>query len=106
MVDFSDRVEQLEGTSLGGSTGTIASLSCAWTSLNGVAASSLDLVIFTVCVLEHVDTLEGTYRTMFAWLKPGGYASHNIDFSAHYLSLLEWSLGVFRVGSGVCSRAT
>jgi hypothetical protein len=33
-----------------------------------------------------VDALEETYQAMFAWLKPRGYASHVIDFSAHYLS--------------------
>jgi hypothetical protein len=33
-----------------------------------------------------VDNLEETYQAMAAWLKPGGYASHVIDFSAHYLS--------------------
>ena len=47
-----------------------------------VAEASLDL-IFSQAVLEHVDGLEETYRAMFAWLKPGGYASHVIDFTAH-----------------------
>jgi SAM-dependent methyltransferase len=44
--------------------------------------ASLDL-IFSQAVLEHIDSLEETYRAMFAWLKPGGYASHVIDFRAH-----------------------
>src|SRR5262249_44088460 len=50
-----------------------------------IALGSLDL-IFSQAVLEHVDNLEETYQAMFAWLKPGGYASHVIDFSAHHLS--------------------
>jgi SAM-dependent methyltransferase len=44
--------------------------------------ASLDL-IFSHAVLEHIDNLEETYQAMFAWLKPGGYASHVIDFKAH-----------------------
>lgn len=53
-----------------------------WMSLPNIAEASLDL-IFSQAVLEHVDCLEETYRAMFAWLKPGGYASHVIDFNAH-----------------------
>ncbi|MBX3326120.1 MAG: methyltransferase domain-containing protein [Nitrospira sp.] len=53
-----------------------------WTSLPHIAEASLDL-IFSQAVLEHVDSLEETYRAMFAWLRPGGYASHVIDFKAH-----------------------
>jgi hypothetical protein len=56
-----------------------------WTSPNEVAAASLDL-IFSQAVLEHVDDLAETYKAMSAWLKPGGYASHVIDFTAHGLS--------------------
>jgi SAM-dependent methyltransferase len=84
--DFSDRVEQIRGNlTMGINRGQLLHYHAPWTSLNGVATSSLDLV-YSQSVLEHVDAVEGTYRTMFAWLKPGGYASHNIDFSAHYLS--------------------
>lgn len=53
-----------------------------WMSLPQIDEASLDL-IFSQAVLEHVDSLEETYRAMFAWLKPGGYASHVIDFKAH-----------------------
>ena len=53
-----------------------------WTSLPHINEGSLDL-IFSQAVLEHVDDLEETYQAMFAWLKPGGYASHVIDFKAH-----------------------
>lgn len=53
-----------------------------WMSLPQIDEASLDL-IFSQAVLEHVDSLEETYRAMFAWLKPGGYASHVIDFRAH-----------------------
>jgi hypothetical protein len=56
-----------------------------WTSPKEIMAGSLDL-IFSQAVLEHVDSVDETYSAMFAWLKSGGYASHVIDFSAHYLS--------------------
>ena len=56
-----------------------------WTSKNEIAADSLDL-IFSQAVMEHVDELDEAYRAMFVWLKSGGYASHVIDFTAHYLS--------------------
>jgi hypothetical protein len=63
--------------------------------------SSLDLV-FSQAVLEHVDDPEETYKTMVAWLKPSGYASHVIDFSAHYLSirLTGMDIGPILIGSG------
>jgi hypothetical protein len=56
-----------------------------WTSIAEITPKSLDL-IFSQAVLEYVSSLEETYRAMSIWLKPGGYASHVIDFSAHYLS--------------------
>ncbi len=56
-----------------------------WTVQTEIDADSLDL-IFSQAVLEHVDAVDQTYQAMYAWLKPGGYASHIIDFSAHYLS--------------------
>jgi len=56
-----------------------------WNSPAIVAAGTLDL-IFSQAVLEHVDDLRETYIAMSAWLKPGGYMSHVIDFGAHHLS--------------------
>src|SRR5207245_650603 len=56
-----------------------------WTSIDDIAADSLDL-IFSQSVLQYVQALEETYRAMFIWLKPSGYASHSIGFHAHYLS--------------------
>ena len=56
-----------------------------WTSVDDVAAGSLDL-IFSQAVLEYAVPLDEVYRAMFLWLKEGGHASHVIDFSAHGLS--------------------
>ena len=47
-------------------------------------------MIYSQAVLEHVDNLTGTYRTMYAWLKPTGYISHQIDFKCHGTAT-EWN---------------
>jgi SAM-dependent methyltransferase len=65
--------------------GTYLAYRAPWSSPNEIAPASLDL-IFSQAVLEHVDDLERTYQAMSLWLKPGGYASHVIDFGAHGLS--------------------
>ena len=40
--------------------------------------------------MEHVDELDDAYAAMAQWLKPGGYASHLIDFSSHRMTD-EWN---------------
>ncbi len=82
-------------------TGRFISYQAPWMSRDVITTNSLDLV-FSQAVLEHVDDLDETYEVMYAWLKPGGYASHVIDFGAHHLapywnghwaySELEWKL--------------
>ena len=64
---------------------TLISYKVPWHSPDVITRASLDL-IFSQAVLEHVDALQETYSAMTAWLKPGGYASHVIDFGAHHLS--------------------
>ena len=70
-----------------------------WTSPSEVAASSLDL-IFSQAVLEHVDGLEETYEAMSVWLKPGGYAFHVIDFTAHQLAPFGTGIGLILMANG------
>jgi SAM-dependent methyltransferase len=85
-MGFTDRVERIRSElKTGVNSGQLVRYRAPWTSPNDVTVASLDL-IFSQAVLEHVDALEETYRTMFMWLKPGGYASHIIDFSAHHQS--------------------
>lgn len=40
-------------------------------------------MIFSQAVLEHVDDVEHTYQMLYQWLKPGGFMSHDIDFTCH-----------------------
>jgi len=56
-----------------------------WTTASIISSGSLDL-IFSEGVLQCIDDLAGTYGAMFAWLKPGGFASHAVGFSGAYLS--------------------
>jgi SAM-dependent methyltransferase len=85
-TNFMERVEKIRGElRTGVNSGPFVRYCAPWSSADQIAAGSLDLV-FSQAVLEHVDALEETYQAMFAWLKPGGYASHIIDFSAHHLA--------------------
>ena len=47
-----------------------------------IVEASLDM-IFSQAVLEHVDDLPHTYLALYRWLRPGGFMSHQIDFSSH-----------------------
>jgi hypothetical protein len=82
-------------------SGNIVTYLAPWTSIRAISPHSLDL-IFSQSVLEYALPLDGIYTTMATWLKPEGYSSDAIDFSAMYLSPywnghwaysdLEWSL--------------
>ncbi len=85
-TDFTKRIQMIRNELRRGvNSGEFLSYRAPWTSPDDIPPASLDLV-FSQSVLEYVDALEEIYRAMFAWLKPGGYASHRIDFSAQYLS--------------------
>lgn len=58
--------------------------------LRGTDAESLDMLLSNA-VMEHVPELMQTYSTTAQWLKPGGWASHQIDFRSH---------GLFRAWDG------
>lgn len=85
-TDFPDRIERIrQELRAGVNKGHMLRYLAPWTSINDIAADSLDL-IFSHSVLQYVKALEETYGAIFTWLKPGGYASHSIGFHAHYLS--------------------
>ncbi len=56
-----------------------------WSDDRVIEPGSIDAVI-SHAVLEHVVDLEGAYRALSRWLKPGGMMSHQIDFTAHGLA--------------------
>lgn len=53
-----------------------------WSSATVLERDSVDMIL-SQAVLEHVDDLHDAYRTMHAWLRPGGYISHQVDFRCH-----------------------
>jgi len=56
-----------------------------WSDPRVVQAESIDLIT-SQSVLEHVVDLPAAYRALFAWLKPGGWMSHQIDLKTHNLT--------------------
>ena len=52
-----------------------------WT-VDMIMPSTIDLIV-SQAVMEHVADLDATYRAMATWLRPGGLASHQIDFRSH-----------------------
>jgi SAM-dependent methyltransferase len=53
-----------------------------WTDNGIIEDNAVDLVL-SQAVFEHIDDLRGAYQTMRRWLRPGGLASHTIDFRSH-----------------------
>jgi hypothetical protein len=60
-----------------------------WNDPAVIERGSVDMV-YSQAVLEHVDDLEATYRALAAWIRPGGFASHQIGFVSHGLTP-EWN---------------
>lgn len=53
-----------------------------WYDASILEKESADM-IYSQAVLEHVDDLRNTYKSMHLWLKSTGYISHQIDFKCH-----------------------
>lgn len=53
-----------------------------WYDTSVLEEKTADL-IYSQAVLEHIDELRNAYRSMWLWLKPTGYISHQIDFKCH-----------------------
>lgn len=60
-----------------------------WNGVEVLEAGSVDMIL-SQAVLEHVDDLRGAYRAMYAWLKPSGFISHQVDFRSHGTAS-EWN---------------
>jgi SAM-dependent methyltransferase len=52
-----------------------------WRRASEVQERSIDLV-FSHVVMNQVDDLRGTYRHCARWLRPGGWMSHQVDFTS------------------------
>jgi SAM-dependent methyltransferase len=80
-----ERLERIRRAILGEHADPRAPVVCyraPWQDAQVIEPASQDLV-FSQAVLEHVDALREAYAAMRAWLKPGGYLSHQIDFKSH-----------------------
>lgn len=72
-----------------------------WDSEDVIDIETIDFV-YSQAVMEHVEDVEGTYNSMYKWLKVGGLTSHSIDFKSHgitnswngyrMLSEFEWKI--------------
>lgn len=51
-----------------------------WSDATVVPTASVDLVL-SHTVLQHVNDLDPVFAAMRAWLKPGGYMSHQLDYT-------------------------
>lgn len=60
-----------------------------WHDSQVLTENSVDM-IFSQAVLEHVENLDLTYRTLYRWLKPAGMMSHTVDFQSHGVTH-EWN---------------
>lgn len=60
-----------------------------WSDESVVRPDSVDLTL-SHSVLEHVSDVEGTWRALTRWCKPGGLMSHWIDFTSHGMAK-EWN---------------
>jgi hypothetical protein len=75
-------LERLAGGSAPANGGPAVTYVVPWNDPSAIRPGSVDVVL-SQAVMEHVDDLEGTYRALQLWLKPGGYMSHTIDFRCH-----------------------
>lgn len=73
----------------GGSQNTQITYCVPWQDTKLIREDTLEMVFSQAC-LEHVFDLEITYQTLYRWLKPGGYMSHQVDFKSHGTAR-EWN---------------
>jgi len=56
-----------------------------WTGPDTLPPDCADMIL-SHTVLEHVDDIDGTYRSCHRWLRPGGFMTHHIDLRSHGLA--------------------
>jgi hypothetical protein len=67
----------------------IIRLEVPWNASTTKTNEKIDMIL-SQAVMEHIDDLEGTYRSMTEWLSTSGIISHQIDFRSHGLTE-EWN---------------
>jgi SAM-dependent methyltransferase len=72
----------LKITSLSDNNTGFINYSVPWNCKSVLREHSIDFIL-SQAVLEHVEELENAYRSMYLWLKTGGYISHEVDFKSH-----------------------
>lgn len=93
-----DRLERLKWSIRNpGARGSAISYMAPWQVEPSSCNASVDMIL-SQAVMEHVDDIRGAYTSMHAWLRPGGFVSHQIDFRSHGTSS-EWN------GHWACSDA-
>jgi methyltransferase family protein len=73
----------------GESRGLEITYAAPWNEGTQIAPRSVDVVL-SHAVMQSVVDLDAVYRTLYAWLRPGGYMSHQIDFTSFRTSR-EWN---------------
>ena len=53
-----------------------------WTGASLLPPGTLDF-IWSQAVMEHIEDTRAAYRAMHAWLRPGGFMSHSVDYDSH-----------------------
>lgn len=90
-----ERLVQIRRAIAGEPSSITLAYAAPWWSSDVVREGSVDFV-FSQAVLEHVDELDSTYRSLYRWLRPGGLMSHAIDFRSHGLTrdwYGHWTVG-------------
>jgi len=75
-----------------------------WWKAEAIEPAGVDLIV-SQAVLEHVNDVESTYTSMYEWLRPGGFMSHQVDLKSHETSVvwnghLGYSDTVWRIMRG------
>ena len=66
-------------------TGKSVAFEAPWSDRATLAAESVDW-LFSNAVMQHVDDVGAVYDHAHTWLAPGGFMTHEIDFSSHRLT--------------------
>jgi hypothetical protein len=59
------------------------SYAAPWDDSRTVEPGAVDMAL-SQAALQHIDRLEHAYRSLGAWVKPGGYMTHQINFGCHH----------------------